>query len=63
MLRYVDDVAVEGDPCTLDGAGPCNADGTIHLVCKDHRMVFDRRCKCTVERYDKHSSSITCAGG
>ncbi len=47
----------------FDGKSACNADGTARLECKDHRMVFDRKCKCTTERTDKHTSSLTCAGG
>jgi hypothetical protein len=57
------DIAVEGDPCTFDGLSACNAEGTAELTCKDHRMTFDTHCKCTVERTDKHTSSITCSGG
>jgi hypothetical protein len=57
-----DDVAVIGDACLFEGKSACNVEGTARLECKDHHMVQGQNCKCTIDRPDKHTSSLTCSG-
>jgi hypothetical protein len=61
------DVAVEGDPCLVEGDWACTADRSAALRCTEKRMTAAGRCtgpkQCSVEHPMPGASTVACDNG